>query len=118
MKEKIEPKEKDNIILVSQIIFNCISPNFEKPSQIRTCERFGFKYNLKVDKLSEYTSCIKAIRGINNRTFNISQRNKEIIEFITDLRISELENLVNLNNSNKDFDLHKYLKEENDENKN
>lgn len=118
MSKKIEQKEKDNIILVSQIIFICISPDFKKPSQIRTCERFGFKYNLKVDELSNYTSLIKAKRGINNRTFGICKRNEEIVEFITDLTISELENLVNLNNSDRDFDLHTYLKEENNENKN
>lgn len=118
MNQKIEEKEKDNILLVSEIIYKKLSPEFEKPYQTRFCEEFGLKYNLKPSILLVYVSCIKTHRGINNRTFSIDKRNKEIIEFIHDLTISELEDLINLNNSNKDFDLYTYLKEENNENKN
>lgn len=117
MNQKIEEKEKDNILLVSQIIFKYLSPDFEKPYQTKYCKEFGLKYNLESSILVDYVSCIKKHRGINNRTFNISQRNKEVIEFIAELTISELEKLVYLNNLDRDFNLHTYLKEENNENK-
>lgn len=113
MKKTIEQKEKDKIFLVSQLIFKCLSPDFAKPFQIRFCERFGSKYNLEADTLSRHVSCIKAYRGINKKTFPINSRNKVVVKLIADLTISELEDLINLNNS-KDFDLHTYLKEKNE----
>ena len=111
MNNKFTVKEKDNILLVGQQVFWMLYPIFERGKHGEYSRELAFVNNLPEGVISRFTSCIKKHRGINNTTFPLTQRQLDIVEMIADLNITELDELIKLNNTNKEWDLHQYLKD-------